>query len=174
MSAGRGAEGRATRGVGAYVYGVLTSVRNNASAYGYSVIITASFGFLTSSHGGFGGFAVLLWALGAGLGFGAVTVGVWRTFRRNGGGEAEEVVLLDSLFGILAIAVAVAVAYGSSRITSIGAWPLTGFLVTVVYLVVEGADVFAAARLARGRDPGGSDSAGSSDGQGGEREQDED
>jgi hypothetical protein len=150
--------------MGAYLYGVLTSVRNNASAYGFSIIITASFGFLASSHSGFGGFAVLLWALGAGLGFGTVTVGVWRTFRRQGGSEAEEVVLLDSLFGILAIAVAVAVAYGASRVAGIGAWPLTGFVSTVVFLVVEGADVFAAARLARGRDPGSGEETSDSDG----------
>jgi uncharacterized membrane protein len=158
---------RPGRGLNAYLYGVVTSVRNNASAYGFSVIITASFGFLTSGDPGFSGFAVLLWGLGAGAGFGTVTVGVWRIFRRQGGKEAEEVVLLESLFAVLAIAVSIAVAYGASHVAGLGAWPLTGFLATVAYLVVEGADVFAAARMAQGRDPGSDGGGESASGNGG-------
>jgi hypothetical protein len=143
----------AVQGVDAYARGIVASVRNNASAYGFSVVITAAFGLLSSSRSSYGGFAVLLFGLGAAAAFVTVTAGVWRFFRRERG-ETEKVVLLDAISGVLAIAGSIAVAFGTSRFGALGAWPLTGYLTTLTYLAIEGADIFVAARLARGNEPG--------------------
>ncbi len=66
---------------GPYRRGLLTSIRNNAAAYGYSVMITSSYGVLSTQLGTPPVFMTLLFALGATVAFLLVEVGSARGLR---------------------------------------------------------------------------------------------
>lgn len=140
-------EGR--RAFQVYGSGVRTTLRHNATAYGFSVSITAAFGVVTSSHqqSSFPLQAVLF-AAGAVGAFLLVEAVASRLFRRGAREETENVVMISGAVDALSVLTAVGAASALSLVPGIAAWPLTAFGATFTYLLVGGLDVLIARKAA--------------------------
>src|SRR5215211_702389 len=122
-----------------YVRGLRSAARNNASAYGYSVTITATFGILSVVTAvttvleifAFAGGAVLAYALVDG-----VASGGFRHGPRDE--EPSEVTALGSSISFVSVGAALAIALVEAQLVGGGwpAWPLGAFLATVAYLLL--------------------------------------
>lgn len=131
-----------------YGRGVRTALRTNATAYGFSITITAAYGLASGSHGQASALQTVTFALGAALGFVLVGTVFVSLFRRASLKESGQVLTIGGVVDLLSVTAAVAGAFGLSRIPGFFAWPLTGLGVVVVYLLVGGLDVVLARWLA--------------------------
>jgi hypothetical protein len=136
-----------------YVRGLRSAARNNASAYGYSVTITATFGILSVVASpttvpdifAFAGGAVAAYALVDGVASGG--------FRRGPRDEEPiEVTALGSSVSFVSVGVALAVALVEAQLVGGGwsAWPLGAFLATVAYLLLLALEIGLAELVKRG------------------------
>ena len=135
-----------------YVRGLRSAARNNASAYGYSVTITATFGMLSVVTGtttvleifAFAGGAVLAYALVDGVASGGF---------KHGPRDEEpiEVTALGSSISFVSVGVALAVALVEARLVGgWPAWPLGAFSATVAYLLLLALEIGLAELAKRG------------------------
>jgi hypothetical protein len=120
-----------------YVRGLRSAARNNASAYGYSVTITATFGILSVIAGtttvleifAFAGGAVLAYALVDGVASGGFSHGPRDE-------EPSEVTALGSSVRFVSVGAALAIALVEAQLVGgWAAWPLGAFSATVAYLL---------------------------------------
>lgn len=132
-----------------YGRGVRTALRDNASAYGFSISVTAAYGLVSASRGPGDAVETISFALGAGLAFVLVSLVFLGRFQRRLLSEGEQVLTLSGGFDFLSVTATVAVAFGLSRIPGYAAWPLTGLGTVVTYLLIGGLDVILARALAR-------------------------
>jgi hypothetical protein len=131
-----------------YGRGVRTSLRNNAAPYGYSVMITSSFGILSVELGMPTSGQVFLFLFGAVTAFTVVDAAVSRGFRERLRGEPPEVVALGSAFGYASAGLSVGAAALAGTILGTGAaWPLGSFAATTVFLLTAGVEMGLAERL---------------------------
>ncbi|OEU99723.1 hypothetical protein AN217_20080 [Streptomyces qinglanensis] len=150
MSGQRGAgRERAPGMLGAYGRGVRTALRDNATAYGFSISITAAYGLVTGSRGTATAGETVVFALGSAVAFLVVALVVVVLFRRAGLAEDEQETTLGGIIDVLSVTVAVAAAYGLSRVPGPWAWPLTGLGTVSAYLLAGGLDVVLARLTAR-------------------------
>lgn len=142
----------ALRAVEAYASGVRTTLRNNATAYGFSISVTAVFGLLASSHqqASFP-LQALLFASGAVAAFLLVEVVASRLFQRRVPSETDSVIMISGAVDALSVLASVGAASALSLVPGIASWPLTAFGATLAYLLVGGMDVLIARRVARHR-----------------------
>jgi len=135
-----------------YVRGLRSAARNNASAYGYSVTITATFGILSLVTGtttvleifAFAGGAVLAYAL-----VDAVASGGFRHGPRDE--EPSEVTALGSSVSFVAVGMALAIALVEAQLVgSWAAWPLGAFSATVICLLLLALEIGLAEIAKRG------------------------
>lgn len=131
--------------------GVRTSVRNNASAYGFSVMITAAFGVLTAALGSPRVGDVFLYAGGAVLGVTIVEGLASRGFRIRLRGEQSDVVALGSAFGFASVGLAVgAAALAAELLGGWLGWLIGPLLASSLYVVASGIEM-SLARVAQKR-----------------------
>lgn len=145
-------EVEALRAIEAYGSGVRTTLRNNATAYGFSISVTAAFGLLASSHqqASFP-LQALLFAGGAVAAFLLVEAVASRLFRRRAPSETDSVIMISGAVDALSALASVGAASALSLVPGIVSWPLTAFGATLAYLLVGGLDVLIARRVARHR-----------------------
>ncbi len=125
-----------------YTNGVRASLRYNASAFGYSVMITATFGALNTLIGSPALPDLFLFVVGATAAFAVVDMIVSDFFRNRLRGEPSEVVALGSAMAILSVSSAVGVgALTGTFLRSWIGWLLGPFGATVVYLAVVGIEM---------------------------------
>jgi len=107
------------------VYGLGESLGGNATAFGYSVTITASFGAVELARGTprFGD--LIVFGLGAVVAFGGLEGVASRGFRFPLQKGSNEVVLLGTAVAFISIVVAIATARGIAEVLS-GAWAWFG------------------------------------------------
>lgn len=131
--------------------GIDASIRRNASAYGYSVLITAAFGFLQGSEGPPTVPDLFLYGLGAGAAFAGLGALVSRMFSRELEDESELVVVLGGSLNLFAVGAGLAVAIGAARLLpSHAAWALAPAAATLVYLLASGLQLGVAERAEEG------------------------
>jgi hypothetical protein len=133
----------------AYGWGVRTALRDNATAYGFSISITAAYGLASAVKGPGGAGETVLFALGAAGAFVLVSVSFLGRFHRTPLNEGDQVLTLSGGFDFLSVAVTVAVAYGLARLPEPWAFPVTGLGTVTAYLLVAGLDVVLARVLAK-------------------------
>lgn len=130
-----------------YLRGMRTSIRGNAVAYAYSVMITCTFGILSSDEVPVSTTRVVLFALGAAVAFTSVEAIGSNFFRDRSRGEPAEVVVLGSAMSLFSITVAIGAA--ATLVWLLRGWP-TWFLApagaTVVYLAVSALEMDLARR----------------------------
>lgn len=134
---------------GSYSSGLRTTLRENATAYGYSVTITATFGVTATQHAQHGGpVQVLLFAAGAAAAFFLIEGMASRFFRRAGDPEQPLTSMLAGATDVLSILMAVAAGSALAYIPSEAGWAAASFGATTVYLLVGAIDVLLARYLA--------------------------
>jgi MFS family permease len=121
-----------------YRRGLSTSVVNNASAFGFSVMITAGYGMLSHFHSHPSVPNVVLFAVGAVIGIAVIEAMVSRGFRLRPHSHPEEVVMLGTAANLVSVAVALGVFYVSGRfLPELVAWPVAPLLAAAAYVLVE-------------------------------------
>ncbi len=151
---GRGLE----EGFGArYARGLRASVRNNTSAYGYSVMISASGVILSSLWGTPNVGDVFAFAGGAIAAFALVEAFIICGFRHNVEDEPSQVKALGNSISIFYVGLALVVGW---LLPGHVAWLLGSFLATVAYLLVFGLELRMAEWLEIKHSKGGTGEAG--------------
>lgn len=131
-----------------YGRGLMTSLVNNSSAYGFSVMITASFGVLGRLQGQPAVGEVALFAFGAVAAISVIDALSTNGFRRRPHIHPDNVVLLGTAGNLLSVAVALALVYGVGALLSgPAAWIAAPLLAAGSYVLVEAAELAVAERL---------------------------
>ena len=125
-----------------YTEGLRTSVRTNATAYGFSIMITASFGVTTVLEVRPVAGDIFLFAFGAVAGFAAVQLGATRGFHaEETGGDRTSVLLIAALLSIASVQAGVGAA---ALVAWLGAgwyvWVTAPFAASAAFLLVNGAE----------------------------------
>lgn len=130
-----------------YRRGLATSTVNNSSAFGFSVMITATFGMLSYQHGTPSPARVALFALAL-VAIAGIEAGVSRGFRRRVHRHRSNVVLLGTAGSVGSAAAALAAAYGVGALLPAPIVWLTGSLAAAAcYVLVEAGAIGIAERL---------------------------
>lgn len=123
-------------------HGTRTALLNNLSAFGFSVMITATFGALSAQLGPPGTVEVFLFAAGA---VGGVTLldGISsKGFRRQLRGETSDVIALGTGFSFVSVLAAIGSAALFAGIVDGGSgWPIGAFLASCVYVLLAGVEM---------------------------------
>jgi MFS family permease len=131
-----------------YLEGLRTSVRVNATAYGYSIMITSSFGIVAALAPDPPTWAYFLFALGASAGFPLVLATATKGFRdQSFEAERTDVLVFAAVLNVASVLAGVGAA-------ALVAWPASGWVAwlaapiaaTVAYLVVNGLEYMIAER----------------------------
>lgn len=135
----------------AQLYGraVRTALRNNATAYGFSISITAAYGLANAVAGPAKPFETVSFALGAAIAFVIVGAVFLVRFQKGSLPEGGQVATISGGIDLLSVTGAVATAYGLSHLPGYLAWPVTALGTVTVYLLVGGLDVVIAWRATR-------------------------
>ncbi len=127
-------------------YGLLgtalsTAIRGNATAFGFSITITGSFGALQTQVGSPTVAEVLLFGLAAAATVGLIEGAVTRGFRARPGVAPPEVRIMATAQDVLSVSAGIATAAGvGGLLEDPGAWPLGAAAATLVFLAAETAE----------------------------------
>ena len=122
--------------------GVDTAARNNITAMGYSISITAAFALLQTSRNDTGISAIFLYAAGAVLAFAIIACLASGFFREELEDESSNIKSLAGALSFLSVGLALVVTYVVGLlIPGLAAWPASAFLATVVYVASVGLEL---------------------------------
>ena len=122
--------------------GIDTAARNNITAMGYSISVTAAFALLQTSRNDTGISAIFLYAAGAVLAFAIIACLASGFFREELEDESSTVTSLAGAFSFLSVGLALGVAYlGGLLIPGVVAWLVSGFLTSIVYVASVGLEL---------------------------------
>ena len=128
--------------------GVDTATRNNVTAYGYSVSITAAFALLQTSRSDTGALEIFAFATGAVVAFAIVGALASGFFRETLEDQPSNVKALAGALSFLSVGLALGVAYVVGIfIQSLAGWPVSAFLTTIVYVASVGLELAVAHRI---------------------------
>src|SRR5918997_4114505 len=132
--------------------GVDTATRNNVTAYGYSVSITAAFALLQTSRSDTAVLEIFVFATGAVIAFALIAAAASGFFQEELEDQPSNVKSLAGALSFFSVGLALGVAYVVGiLIQGTAAWPVSAFLTTVVYVASVGIELAVAHRI------GGSD-----------------
>lgn len=147
-----------TRPPSRWARGVDASIRRNASAYGYSVLVTTTFGLLQGTEGPPTSVDLFLYVVGAGVTFAGLGALTSRLFREEPEDESELVVVVGGSLNVFAVATGLGAAFGTAQVVgSHVAWGLVPAVATFVYLLSAGLQMGAVERAEEGDGNRGSD-----------------
>jgi hypothetical protein len=132
----------------AFSRGLQASVRNNYTAYGYSIMITATFGVLASRESTPKVGEIFVFLAGAVAAFVAIELIVSRGLQRAPRGEPAKVAALGAAFSLGSVAAGV----GAAALISLGldgllAWSTGGFVASGAYVLMAGVEIAVAEML---------------------------
>jgi hypothetical protein len=129
-----------------------TSVRGNATAFGFSVMITASFGALTSMEGSPSPLQVVVFAFGAVTSVVLVQAAATRGFLSRAEQAAPEVQLLGTALNWLSVGASVGACIGVGELADgYVAWAVGSFAAAGVYILAESVEMLLAEMVQRRR-----------------------
>jgi small-conductance mechanosensitive channel len=130
--------------------GVDTATRNNVTAYGYSVSITAAFAILQTSRSDTGVFEIFIFAAGAVVAFAIIAGLASGFFQEELEDQPSHVKSLAGALSIFSVGLALGVAYVVGiLLEGWAAWPVSAFSTTIVYIVGVGLELAVAHRMLR-------------------------
>ncbi len=130
--------------------GVDTATRNNVTAYGYSVSITAAFAILQTSRSDTGVLEIFAFAAGAVVAFAVIASLASGFFREELEDQPSHVKSLAGALSFFSVGLALGVAYlVGVLLEGLAAWPASAFLTTVVYIASVGIELAMAHRMLR-------------------------
>ncbi len=131
-----------------FARGVRTALRNNATAYGFSISITASYGLASSANGSPSAGETVAFAVGAAVAFVLIGAVFLTRYPQGSLREGGQIATISGGIDLLAVLTALGAAYGLSQVPGFVTWPLTSFGTAVAYLLVSGLDVLIARAVA--------------------------
>lgn len=138
--------------LGLFVRELRLSLRNNAGAYGYSVMITCALAMLGAIHRSPDVGQIFLFVLGAVASFALIETVATRTFTRALDDEATKVIALGSSLNLISIASAIGVAaLAGSVLPTALAWVGGAFVASATYLLVGAVEMSVARRIEEAR-----------------------
>jgi hypothetical protein len=130
-----------------YLRGIGVSARNNTIAYGYSVVITASFAAVAELEGAPGIASIFLYLVGATIAFAAINALITKGYRRRLPSEPGVVLAMATAFSIFSAGVgAGAAALVAWLLPASASWTVAGFASSVAYILAVGAETAVAAK----------------------------
>jgi small-conductance mechanosensitive channel len=130
--------------------GVDTATRNNVTAYGYSVSITAAFAILQTSRTDTGVLEIFIFSAGAVVAFAVIAAVASGFFREELEDQSSHVKSLAGALSFFSVGLALGVAYlVGILIEGRAAWPVSAFLTTIVYIAAVGIELAVAHRMLR-------------------------
>ncbi|MCF6522679.1 hypothetical protein [Streptomyces sp. JJ36] len=132
-----------------YGRAVRTALRDNATAYGFSLSVTAAYGLVSGAQGPASPLETVTFAVTGAAAFLLVGLAALLGVRPERLGEDEREQTLSGGLDVLSVIAAVLTAYALSRVPGFAAWPLTGVGTVTVYLLVGALDVLLARVAAR-------------------------
>jgi hypothetical protein len=128
--------------------GVDTATRNNVTAYGYSVSITAAFALLQTSRSDTGVSEIFVFAAGAVVAFAVIACLASGFFREELEDQPSNVKSLAGALSFFSVGLALGVAYVVGiLLEGLAAWPVSSFLTTIVYVASVGIELAVAHRI---------------------------
>ncbi|HZG62966.1 MAG TPA: hypothetical protein VEY13_05565 [Rubrobacteraceae bacterium] len=128
--------------------GVDTATRNNVTAYGYSVSITAAFALLQTSRTDTGVLEIFPFAVGAVIAFALIAGLASGFFEEELEDQSSNVKALAGALSFFSVGLALGVAYiVGILIQGTAAWPVSAFLTTIVYVAAVGVELTVAHRI---------------------------
>jgi hypothetical protein len=119
--------------------GVRSAVRNDANAFSYSILITATFGAVQVEVGSVTAARLFLFVLGATGAFAGIEFASSRFFRKRMREERSDIVLLGTALAPISVTAALGAGVGVLQVVDGAlAWIVTPALTTAVYVVLAG------------------------------------
>lgn len=135
-----------------FVRGFRSTVGREASAFGFSIMITATFGTVQMQHGSPQEWDLILFAVGAVLSFTLLEGVLSRGFREAMPQHKSEVVALGTGLNIISVVGGVASAIGLTHLLETDvAWALCPFAAGLVYLTLESLEIILGERVQAAR-----------------------
>lgn len=130
------------------------SLRNNAGAYGYAVVLTCSLAVLGSIHTPPNVAEVFLFIVGSVVSFAVIEAIATHGFTRAlSDSEATRVIALGSSLGLVSIALAVGAAALLAAVSPpMISWPAGAALASTLYLLASAVEMSVARRIEEARD----------------------
>lgn len=136
-----------------FVRGVRMAVRNDASAFAYSVLITATFGVVNLENPSVTTPRIFLYVMGATFAFALAEAASSRLFRIRLREEHGDVVLVGTAMAPIAVGASLGVAIVASKVFGGAlAWLMAPAVATISYIVLTGAQL-TVARIYEERHP---------------------
>lgn len=133
--------------------GVREALHGNATAFGYSVTITASYGAVQNQQGSPGFLDLLLYGLGAVAAFSVLEGIASRGFREPVPSGSDVVRMLGTSLAFVSIVLAISAAYLVAGLThGPGMWFAAAATSSTLFVFAEGLEFTAAAWMQRRRD----------------------
>lgn len=130
-----------------YLRGLRTSIRTNATAFGYSVLATATLTTLAYYLGSPSPWEIFLFILGSTTGFTGLEAAVSDLFQKRMRGDRSDVVVLGSAMNVLALSLSYAVIVLLSwSWSSTWNWLVAPLLGSTIYLMLVGIEMALAAK----------------------------
>ncbi|MBC9729215.1 hypothetical protein [Streptomyces sp. TRM68367] len=137
-------------------HGLRASLRNNGQAYGFSVSITVALALLDTEARMSGVAHIIYFALGAATAFSILELLASRTFHKPLEQEPSTVMAMGVSLSVVSVGTTSVLAWASAHlIGGVIAWPVTAFLVSVVYSLVAGVELAIAQRAQEASSHGG-------------------
>lgn len=116
-----------------------STVGREGTTFGFSILVTVTFGVVSNEHGSAKTVDLLLYAVGAVLSFTLLTGALSRGFRAPMPQHPSEVVAFGAGLNLLSVLIAVLTAMGLSKVINVDAlaWFACPFAAGLVYLVLE-------------------------------------
>ena len=129
-----------------------STIRSESTAFGFSIMITASFAGVERDHGSPGVVDLLLFALAAVAAFTILEGLASRGFREPLPTHGSTVATFGTALNFVSVGAAVIAAVAlSAFLVSDVAWPVCVFVAAVVYLVAESLEIVLAEAIQRAR-----------------------
>lgn len=133
-----------------------TAVSGNATAFGFSVTITVTFGVVEHFRGSPTLLELLLFGIAGALSVGILEGLVTRGFRRRVGAVPSEVTMLGTSLDVVSVSAGVGAAMlVGALLHGVAAWPAGSFTAAATYMLVQTGEILLAETIQRRRgDPG--------------------
>ncbi|MBQ6641082.1 MAG: hypothetical protein IJH84_08610 [Saccharopolyspora sp.] len=130
--------------------GLQTAVIDNSAAFGFSITITSSYGALNQLARAPTLLDIAGFALCAVVAFAVLQALTTHGFRRHAGAAPRSVVLLGTALDIVSVGLGLGAAMLAAFVLPAGvAWPVGGFLASLVFALSQALELMLAARLER-------------------------
>lgn len=143
---GGGSEGEVGESRVARAFG--TSIRGNSTAFGFSIMITVSFGMVNHLAGAPNVVELLLFGVGAALGVAALEGVVTKGFRARIEQASQEVQMLGTAMNFASVAAGVGAALAVAELMGgTGTWPVAASAAAMTYIGAEGLELLLAEQV---------------------------